>query len=348
MGKNKPQPQEYPQPKSKRGFYIFLIIVGVIIGLIVGYSLKKPPVVSNTRSIRDETSDYTFIKPLLLVDSTTNTPSPMYQPLYNSVKSFIKKQSSPGDDTSVYFIDYGQGGRFVINENDLYSPASLMKVVVMIAYFKKAETDPDLLNSSMVYQANMQAALDDIQFSAPSTLVVGQSYTVSDLINQMIENSDNGAMTILISNIGYSYLANIYSALGFKGPTATDVNYKISASDYSLFFRVLYNATYLSDNYSEEALSILSKATFNQGITAPLPKGTVVAHKFGVRVYSPSETSGSSSEGLELHDCGIVYLPNNPYFLCVMTHGSSLSALESRIQGISSLVYNSVVANKQN
>ena len=123
------------------------------------------------------------------------------------------------------------------------------------------------------------------------------------------------------------------------------MNYKISASDYSLFFRVLYNATYLSDDYSEEALSILGKATFNQGITEPLPKGTVVAHKFGVRVYSTPDTSNNSS-ALELHDCGIVYLPNNPYFLCVMTHGSSLGALETRIQGISSLVYNAVVANE--
>ena len=345
MKKNKQQEIEDKESEAKKGAYIFLTIMGIAIGFILGYCFKKTTVISNTYSIRDQTTGYSFIKPLLAVETTTDIPSAVYLPLYNNVQSFIKKQSSLGDDTSVYFIDYGQGGRFVINENDLYDPASLMKVVVMIAYFKKAETDPGILNQQMVFQANMQAALDDIQFSAPSTLVVGQSYAVSDLINDMIENSDNGAMSILISNIGYSYLSQIYSALGFKGPTATDVNYKISASDYSLFFRVLYNATYLSDDYSEEALSILGKATFNQGITEPLPKGTVVAHKFGVRVYSTPDTSNNSS-ALELHDCGIVYLPNNPYFLCVMTHGSSLGALETRIQGISSLVYNAVVANE--
>jgi beta-lactamase class A len=194
----------------------------------------------------------------------------------------------------------------------------------------------------MIYQASMQAALDSIQFSAPSVLVVGKSYNVSYLIDQMIDNSDNGAMNILIDNMGYPYLSQIYSSLGFKGPTSTETDYKISASDYSLFFRVLYNATYLNDAMSEKALSILSKSTFDSGITALLPEGTIVAHKFGEHVYDDSNPN--TPDALELHDCGIVYAPNNPYFLCIMTHGSSLNTLQNRIQGISSLVYDAIKA----
>jgi len=133
--------------------YILLVLVAVV-GILIGYSLKKTTIVSNTFSIRDESSGYSLIKPLLAVGTTDTGPSPAYKSLYNNVQSFIKKQSVGGDDTSVYFIDYGEGGRFTINENDLYSPASLMKVVVMIAYFKKAETtDPNILNQKMVYQS---------------------------------------------------------------------------------------------------------------------------------------------------------------------------------------------------
>jgi beta-lactamase class A len=195
----------------------------------------------------------------------------------------------------------------------------------------------------MLYQSNMQAALDGLDFSTPSTLQVGQSYVVSDLINDMIINSDNGAMNILVDNIGYPYLEQVYDAFGFKGPTATETDYKISPSDYSLFFRTLYNATYLGPDMSEKALSILSQATFDDGITAPLPKGTVVAHKFGEHVYADAP---GTPQALELHDCGIIYAPQSPYFLCVMTHGVSLDVLEDRIQGISSLVYNAVIGKK--
>ena len=318
----------------------FALIGGLVAGFIIGYIVKKPTVVSTTYSIRDKTDGYKFIQPLLAVDNSITTPSPAYMPLYNNIQDYIKNQSVLGDNTSVYFIDYGGGGRVLINEKDLYSPASLLKVVVMIAYFKKAETDPGILDRPLVFQSDMQAALDSVQFGTPTTLKVGQSYSASDLIDSMIKDSDNGAMNVLIDNIGYSYLNTVYSALGLTGPTPDSSNYMISASDYSLFFRILYNATYLSPEMSEKALSILSTSTFADGITAPLPKGTVVSHKFGEHVYGAP--SSDSAQAFELHDCGIVYVPNHPYFLCVMSHGSSLSSLEQRIQGISSLVYNAI------
>ena len=324
---------------------IILGAIGLILGFSFGYCIKKTTEISNTFAIRDNSTQYKFVKPLLAVGSSDTMPSPADEPLYNSVQNYIKTQSSIGDNTSVYFIDYANGGRFSINEKDLYSPSSLMKVVVMIAYLKKAETDSSILSTKMQYQKDMQAALDSVSFGTPSTLVVGDLYTVSDLINDMIASSDNGAMNVLIDNLGYTSLDAVYTDLGLTAPTQTQTDYKISASDYSLFFRILYNATYLGPDMSEKALSILSKATFADGLTAPLPKGTLVAHKFGEHVYG---TASLGAEAVELHDCGIVYLSHGgPYFLCIMTHGSSLDALEERIQGISSLVYNTIVSDDQ-
>ncbi len=322
---------------------ILTFSVGILIGFGVGYSFKKT-ITFSSYAIRDNATEYKFIKPLLAVGNTSTAPTQQYQSLYNQVQDYIKNNSAIGDDTSVYFIDYDKGGRFAINEKDLYSPASLMKVVVMIAYFKKAESDPNILNQKLIFQPEMQAAVDSVQFGTPTTLKVGQSYSASDLIDSMIKDSDNGAMNVLIDNIGYPYLGIVYSALGLTGPTPNATNYKISASDYSLFFRILYNATYLTPEMSEKALSILSTATFDQGITSPLPKGTIVAHKFGEHVYGSA--SSDATEAVELHDCGLVYANSNPYFLCIMTHGSSLDALENRIQGISSLIYQAVGNNK--
>jgi hypothetical protein len=41
----------------------------------------------------------------------------------------------------------------------------------------------------------------------------------------------------------------------------------------------------------------------------------------------------------ELHDCGIVYLPDNPYLLCVMTKGNDFAKMEKIIEEISRLSY---------
>jgi beta-lactamase class A len=322
---------------------LFTLVGGLFLGFIMGYSIRKTIEVSTTYAIRDKVADYKFIKPLLAVGDSSALPTAGYQSLYNNLQDYIQKKSAVGDSTSVYFIDYAHGGRFAINAKDLYAPSSLMKVVVMIAYFKKAETDPGILDQKLLYQKNMEAALDSVQFSTPSTLEVGKSYPASDLIKAMIENSDNGAMNILIDNIGYPYLGRVYAVLGLTGPDANSTNYMISASDYSLFFRILYNGTYLNPDMSEKALSVLSKATFTKGISGPLPQDIVVAHKFGEHIYGAS--SLEEVQAIELHDCGIIYVPNNPYFLCVMTHGSSLDALESRIQRISSLVYQNIISN---
>jgi beta-lactamase class A len=284
--------------------------------------------------IRENTTAYTFIKPLLAVGNDSDTPSVKYQSLYRKVTSFISDNSDPNGATSVYFSDLNAGGKFVIDENREYEPASLLKVVIMIAYLKQAETNAGLLNQGLTYQPTIARQIESVPFESPTKLVVGQSYPVETLIKDMIADSDNGAMNLLLDNIDDAYLSKVYTDLGLQGPQGGS-DYQISAKSYSLFFRILYNATYLSDDMSEKALSILSQASFADGITAPLPKDMVVAHKFGEHVIG----SGDQVTGFELHDCGIVYFPGKPYLLCVMTHGSSLASVEKMIQGISGLVY---------
>jgi len=45
------------------------------------------------------------------------------------------------------------------------------------------------------------------------------------------------------------------------------------------------------------------------------------------------------TEGVQLHDCGIVYYPQRPYVICVMTKGRDLDVLKNVIKGISEIVY---------
>jgi hypothetical protein len=57
-----------------------------------------------------------------------------------------------------------------------------------------------------------------------------------------------------------------------------------------------------------------------------------VAHKFG-------ERTGFAGGVKQLHDCGIVYYPKNPYLLCIMTRGTDFTKLESTIAAVSKMVY---------
>ena len=329
-------------PRTPKQFFVYAALVIIVSG-VLGFAIGRktvPKNVSTTQSIREDSGDYKFIHPLLAVNRTDlATPSPGYSKLAGTVQNFIDTEKATGllTNASVYFADYKtNGGSFAINADDQYAPASMLKVVVMIGFLKESDSDSNIFSKTLVYNENLQHSIADIPFESPSLLVVGQSYTVEDLIHRMIVDSDNGAMYLLLDNISDSYLSQVYTDLGLHGPTADNPNYTISANDYSLFLRILYNATYLSHDSSEMALSYLSQATFKDGLVAGLPAGTIVAHKYGEHVNGTED----QVQSVELHDCGFVYPSDAPYLLCVMTKSTTLDESEKVISNISKIIYN--------
>jgi len=107
----------------------------------------------------------------------------------------------------------------------------------------------------------------------------------------------------------------------------------MSVKEYASFFRILFNASYLNRDMSTKALRILSAVDYKNGIVAGVPSSVRVVHKFGER------TLGPKLETKQLHDCGIVYYPNHPYLLCVMTRGSSFESLNEIVTDVSRLIY---------
>lgn len=229
------------------------------------------------------------------------------------------------------------------NENQRYDPASLLKLPLMIAYYKVAELDPALLNAKLPY-TNTGVINDSIQDIAPSsTLLLGESYTVERLIEVMIENSDNNAAAVLLAHLDPNIFNNTLLDLGIKIPSSdnTGLHDFLTAHSYATIFRTLYSASYLNREDSEKALEILSKTNF-KGITADLPAGVTVAHKFGEREV---DNMDGSVRVRELHDCGIVYKKDEPYSLCIMTQGKNFADLESVIENISKMVYSKVAVD---
>jgi beta-lactamase class A len=67
---------------------------------------------------------------------------------------------------------------------------------------------------------------------------------------------------------------------------------------------------------------------------AGVPAGISVANKFGERELADGTR--------QLHDCGIVYHPERPYVLCVMTKGASFEQLSRTVADVSQLVYREI------
>jgi beta-lactamase class A len=293
--------------------------------------------------IRQNSKQFKYINPLFGCDSPAEAVAfSEYTPLKNKVQAIINQKNSSIQNVSFYFKDLTTGHWTGINDNLSYNPASLMKVALMIVYYHQAEENPAILQKKVTYRPYSSPE----PFQAPSELKTGQDYTVEQLIEAMIIESDNGAMDTLLANVNNISFNEIFSDIGIQNPESVQRNnYIISTKTYTLFFRLLYNATYLSHDFSEKALELLSRATYKNGLVAALPQDIPVAHKFGEYVLS---ADGKIPTGYELHDCGIVYYPGHNYLICIMTKGRDLEDLTGIIQNISQVVYSTVQSDYKN
>lgn len=322
----------------RKSIYAGLVYVGILLlGSLVGYGLATAHYASQLETqislLRPANSDYQFINPLVGVDLTPQQSFPEMDNIKERVGAYIKNEMAAGraGRVSVYFRNVSNAHWMALNENETFDPGSLLKVPIMMAYFKEAEMDPSVLDKKIFYAPS--ATERRLPNELASTLVPNREYTAHDLIKAMIVDSDNAAKNLLLDNLDSKYITEVYGDLGISlvGPKSD----RISAKIYASFFRRLYNATFLNREYSEKALKLLGESTFTDGIIKGLKTKIQVAHKYGERgVYD----KGGALIGAELHDCGILYFPGKPELLCIMTEGKDLSRLETIIQTITQTV----------
>ncbi len=313
-----------------------LLVLGVFVGIFIKpYALPTP----KSRSVRENNDSYKFINPILYVDNA-NASGSKYQDLKTKINAFIKSTTASKYATavSVYFRDMNSGQWIGINENDEYTPASMLKVALLIAYLREAETDPGVLDKLVRLSPNSYN-LNSLQTYQPKDPILpGNTYTISDLLLRMSISSDNNAMALLTDAISTSSVTELYKDLELPVDENGEVTH-LSPALYSHFFRILYNSSYVSHSLSEKILDILSRTDFTNGLQAGVPDGTTISHKFGERTVTDSE--GIPRER-QLHDCGIVYFPEQPYFLCVMTKGNDFKPLEGVISSISKITWDDI------
>jgi beta-lactamase class A len=308
--------------------WTLFLALGIGIGFVAGWfiALQRIP---GMRGSVVRLGGYDLISPLLACDIGKEEVFNELTFIRNNVQSTISEEKSSGRaiSISVYMRLLNSSRWLEINGSEKYTPASLLKVFVMMGFLKKAESDPSLLSRRFV-------------FAGPSSgdsvhLGVGISYRIDNLIREMIVNSNNDALHLLLSVVDVTAFDGIYKDLNISVPPVQDEE-RLNIMDpvsYSMVFRVLYGATYLNREMSERGLQLLSESVDTGGLAAQLPTGTRVAHKFGLR---------RNDRSVELHDCGIIYYPEHPYLLCVMTRGTHDGDLSDVISRISKVAYDGV------
>lgn len=309
-----------------------VMILGVLaIFTLFGGCKKAKERRAQTAELRK--GQYSFINPLLDCYDFEESSLASMKKLEKQIESFIDSEIKAGNIShcSVYYRDLNNGPWIGVNEDEEYAPASLLKVPFMIAALRQTEIDPGFIRKSVIYYPQ-RSELEQHIVDSTFRLTPGQSYTMEELVNYMIIYSDNDAKDLLLANLPLTTFNSVFYDLGIEIEKFGVEDNFLSVKDYSTYFRLLYNATYLSRNMSNVALQILAGSTYKKGIAAGVPAGVVVSHKFGERTIQ-------NSPEIQLHECGIVYKENSPYILCVMVRGVDFDKNASVIRNISKITW---------
>ncbi len=312
------------------------VIAGIIVGFLFGFFLSNDDGVT-TGAGEWRLGSSSFTNPLLECDLGEETLSSQKIDFTSDLTHFVDdlKDTMNIEDISVYYRDLNNGPAFGINQEDSFAPASLLKIPLLISYLRWAEDDPEVLEERILFDKPVDVGYQQ-EFAPSVPLVPGTTYTTRELLEHMIKYSDNQALLLLFNRIPQQYQEELYALLGVDASLITDPLARLTVKHYSIFFRILFNASFLSRTHSEYALQLLSETSFVDGLRASVPESIPIAHKFGERK--------TRNDLQQFHDCGIVYYPNHPYLLCVMTRGNEVTTLIDAIRETSRFVYDEIDA----
>jgi beta-lactamase class A len=325
--------------KSKIFLAVICVTCGIGLGYFIGFNKfhKKHTTSVSSSANGSSVSFGKYINPTLSC----------YGPHIKELRSFrlqIEKylnqihQTNPELKVSYYFRDLANGIWIGINEKEEFSPASLLKLPVMIAVLREAEKNPDFFNKSIEFKtADFAGVSEEAGFPKQD----GKFYTIDELIVHMIAYSDNAATLLLHQYVGEKEVKEVEDFLHQHVPEdgTASTNF-ISVKNYAAAFRVLYNCSYLGKEMSEKALAYLAQSHYKFGIRAALPDSVPLAHKYGIR--DNSDVNGKEVKGYQLHHFGIVYYPAKPYLLGIMTRGGEKAIKEKVIEDLSKITFTQV------
>lgn len=306
--------EEPPKPWGKTERYLVLIVLGstVLTAIFLGLnarSWKLPglPRLSLPKGVLEET--YVFEGKPPEKDST------------KIIGEFNRLTKELSGVYGLYVVNLNTDETFGVNEDEVFTAASLIKLPVMAAMY--SEYEKGNINLDKKYSLK-----DEDRVGGSGSIVykeTGTEYSYRELVNFMGQQSDNTAFNVSVKLLGEELVNNYIKEIGM-----TDTSYDENTTtprDIGIFFKKLWGGKLIKKANRDELLKSLTNTIYEDWIKAGIPNARV-AHKFGREIHV-------------LNDAGIVFA-SDPYVLVIMSKGIIESEADDLFPRLSSAVHNFV------
>lgn len=303
-----------------RFIYAIFLAISIFLNIVLFLGFKNSGL-NNT-----STNQYPFLARRILNENFNDI-------LVNflDLRTDVKATVEPFGQTFSFYFEYLPTGTSIgVNEKEEFYAASLFKLPVIMSYFRQQErlkerTDPTLT----VSEEDLDKEFGDLWRKG-----AGYRIKMSDAIKLAITDSDNTAIRLVVPQITEDDFEHVYQALDID-LRRDDGGARLTTKGYTSILKALYFSSVLEKADSQSILDLLTKTKFVDKLPAGVPKNIAVAHKIGV--YN------KDGENEAYMDCGIVYIPNRPYVLCMLSISDEDIARE-RMKLISKKIYDYVSA----
>lgn len=213
----------------------------------------------------------------------------------------------------VAIVDFRTGQSISLHADQVFPTASSIKIAVLLELYHQAQSGK--LSLTDLYTVNSADLVADSYIMGGLTPGVTR-VTLRDLATMMMAVSDNSATNVLIDRIGMS---NVNALMDSLALTHTRLQRKMmdlkaasegrenlsTPSDMVAMVRAAYDGKVLNPKLTEDFFQVFSVRKPDAFLQRHLPEDLRIAAKHG------------ELEGVR-NDCGMVFVPNRPYGICVM------------------------------
>jgi beta-lactamase class A len=224
-----------------------------------------------------------------------------------------------------YVIKDFNSGQVAASHSDLVFPsASLIKFPILCAAFQAVEEGRMSLSAPVTLMRGDRRGGSGLLKFAP----MGTVLTNRELLEAMIDHSDNTAASLIVRQLGYDYLQKTFVTLGLQDTVICPEGFKLtsrrvpednmtSPRDMAYLLEKIYRRELVSPQASDQMLEIMKHQHLRDRLPRFLPTGWEIAHKTGLLRKA-------------CHDVGIVFSPKGDYLICVLTSNDTTYKLAKR------------------
>ncbi|RLC32761.1 hypothetical protein DRH13_01140 [Candidatus Woesebacteria bacterium] len=239
-----------------------------------------------------------------------------------TISSFKDKTKSLSGVYGFYVIRLNSGVSYGVNESDIFEPASLNKLPVMLAMYIEAENGNIDLETTYVLKDTDKVSGSGSLYGKPE----GYELTYRDILSYMGKESDNTAANIARNILDKEKIEQAIDIAGMDNTVVVGEDQESTPHDIGTFFEKLWEGNVISKKYRDEMLGYLTDTIYEEWLAAGIPSSTDVAHKYGREIHV-------------VNDAGIVFA-DEPFILVLLSKGVVEREADQVFPELSKAIYN--------